>query len=563
MKPKSNLQPAWRPLSLALSLSLPATPVLAQYTPPTLIPGVTIPTGYPNPPVCNPVPPYKPAPPHHSADALPYRPFPATWQKTLDSFKDLVPGAVIIVKSPDWGVRVGVVGYADLNYDIPMSPELQFRVGSVTKFFVGQALLRLEQEGKLKLTDPIMKYLGDNKLVAGIPNIDKITVSDVMAMKSGIADYLGDTTIYFSPQTDPQKHYTADDLITPLSKNAPKVDGLPLAPTFAPGATYPNPYYLTVLNTNAPAPPTPPAPAPYPWWYYSNSNYILAGMLGEKLTGEKPEVFLKRYVFDPAGLSDTYFATNDRQQPATRGYSKTGAIRYPEPVFNGWCDVTAIDPSYGWTAGAIISTPWDLLKLEDTVFETDKMLNPGTKNKWYTFSSSDIHPGWEPMQYGVGALMQPERLYGTARGHGGAFPGYKALVYYFFDQKTSFILATNTWDNEYEVNMLDQIMPQVSSAVTTPRPHETAQLSHGRVTVGWQAGRIYGDSYNVYWGTNAAAVDRASEANHPGVALQTVKGTDAQISALPGKTYYWRVDTVAPGASLKLVIGPLWKFAVR
>ena len=93
-------------------------------------------------------------------------------------------------------------------------------------------------------------------------------------------------------------------------------------------------------------------------------------------------------------------------------------------MFTNWCDVTAINPSYGWTAGAIISTPWDLLKLEDTVFETDKLLNPGTKNKWYTFSSSDIHPGWKPIQYGVGALMQPERSYGTARGHGGAFPGY-------------------------------------------------------------------------------------------------------------------------------------------
>ena len=106
-------------------------------------------------------------------------------------------------------------------------------------------------------------------------------------------------------------------------------------------------------------------------------------------------------------------------------------------------------------------------------------------------------------------------------------------------------------------------MRQVSCAVRTLRPRETAQLSHGQVTVGWQAGRIYGDSYNVYWGTNAAAVDRASETNHPGAALQTVKGTEAQISALPGRTYYWRVDTVAPAASLPLVIGPLWRLAVR
>jgi hypothetical protein len=94
--------------------------------------------------------------------------------------------------------------------------------------------VRLEQEGKIRLNDPILIYLGDNKPVAGIPNIDKITVGDIMAMKSGIADYLGDTDIYFSPQQDPQKQYTPDDLVTPLSKNRPQSNKFPLHPGWEP-----------------------------------------------------------------------------------------------------------------------------------------------------------------------------------------------------------------------------------------------------------------------------------------------------------------------------------------
>jgi hypothetical protein len=169
------------------------------------------------------------------------------------------------------------------------------------------------------------------------------------------------------------------------------------------------------------------------------------------------------------------------------------------------------------------------------------------------------------MQYGVGGLLQPARAYGTARGHGGAIPGYHTLLYYFPDQKTSFVLASNTWDESWEAAMLDTIMPQVSSAVTTPRPADGGfdkRSPHDTVHVAWQAGRVYGASYNVYSGTNAERVDRASATLHEGVELQTVTGLAAEVKANPGTTY-WRVDTVAPGQDLPLVIGPVWRFRTR
>lgn len=568
-----------------IALSMAALPVLARDVTPagTQTAGsLTTPVGFP-PAVCPPPPPPSKAPQYQGANALPYRPFPATWQKTIDSLvaNGGIPGAVVIVRSPDWGVRVGVTGVANLATKQPMSPDMHFRVGSVSKAFFAQAILRLEQQGKIQLTAPVLNYLGDNPTVRGIPGIDGITVSDLLQMTSGVANYLGWDTVGFSPQITPQRSFKPEELLAAVSttgvpKDAKPYGVPPVAPTFAPGATYPNPYWVSLFAS------TPPAPPQYPGWDYSNTNYILLGLIAEKVTGQSAEAVIKSEVFDVAGLKDTYFATGTEVLPVMHGYTKWGAIPYPAQVYSEWCDVTNINPSYAWTAGAIVSTPWDLLKFEEAMFRTDTLLNQGTKNKWYTFVSADVHIGWQPMQYGVGGLMQPERSYGTARGHGGAFPGYKTLLYYFYDQQTSFVLATNTWDDscvlpsdtaistveagQCEVVMLDAVMPQVSSAVTTPWPERDAKtgVDGGKVSVKWQAGRVYGETYDVYWGTDEAAVDSASADSHPGTERTTVTGLTAGLAVRPRTSYYWRVDTLAPGnKTMPLVIGPTWKFQTQ
>lgn len=535
-----------------------AAPGGAQPAAPAPLPPV--PPGYPTPQCQSPAPAASVA--QRDANAVPYRPFPATWQKSIDSLvaNGSIPGAVIIVKSPDWGVRVGVAGYANLATRQRMSPSMQFRVGSVSKAFLAQAILRLEQEGKVQLTAPVLTYLGNEPLVRGIPGIEKMTVANLLQMSSGVANYLELPAIGFSPQITPEHHFDSRELVAAISGTGQPGGKPQLQPAFAPGFTYPNPYWVSLFNS------APPAPAPYPAWNYSNSNYILLGLIAEKVTGLRADQVLKRYVFDVAGLSDTYFATDTKNLPTMHGYTKWGSIPYPVQVYNDWCDVTDTNPTYAWTAGAIVSTPWDLLKFEDAMFRRDTLLNKGTKNKWFTFVSADIHFGWEEMQYGVGGLMQPERSYGTARGHGGAFPGYKTLLYYFFDQDTSFVLASNTWDQEWEVTMLDSVMPQVSSAVTTPYPANGAVApppARGRVGLRWQAGRVYGKTYDVYLGTDEAAVDAASAASHSGVTRETVSGVSAAIPVRPRTTYYWRVDTNAPGGALPLVIGPTWKFTTR
>jgi D-alanyl-D-alanine carboxypeptidase len=487
------------------------------------------------------------------SNALPYRVFPAAWQAVLDKLvgDEVVPGALVIVKSPVWGVRVGTAGLAEIATRTPMSPGQQFRIGSVSKVFTGQAVLRLEQEGRLRLTDPVLKFLGDDPIVKDIPNIEKVTVADLLQMKSGIANYLT-TDILVSVRANPSIHYSPDQLMKGLGKSAPQ----PIPPDFAPGQTYPDPYWSQLFK------PRLPEPAPYPFWYYSNSNYVLLGMVIEKVTHLPVADAIQLYVIDRAGLRDTFFATDEKRTPTMRGYTQYDAIG-TNKIYNDWCDVTGTNPSYAWTAGAVVSTPWDLLRFLETMFRSDRLLNAGTKDKWFSFASADIHLGWAPIEYGAGALMQAHRAYGDFRGHGGAYPGYKTLIYYFPDAQTSFVLASNTWDQTGpqapEVVMLDAIMTLVKSSVTAPSPHNSGVIgAPGKVQLRWQTGRVYGDGYNIYLGTDPDHVDSATTAAHSDVTLYRSKVNSVEVDALElDETYFWRVDTVDGDRTIP---GPLWQF---
>jgi hypothetical protein len=173
------------------------------------------------------------------------------------------------------------------------------------------------------------------------------------------------------------------------------------------------------------------------------------------------------------------------------------------------------------------------------------------------FVDAGIH--WFNIQYGVGALMQAQRDYGTVRGHGGAYPGYKTLIYRFFDDDTDFVLASNTWDGNWEVHMLDTIAPLAKSCVTEPHPTVGESVRPGGygVRLKWQAGRIYGDKYEVFVGTDADHVD-ASSADTSGDKILTTSDLTIDVQGLaPGRTYYWRVDTIA---GQQRINGPLWSF---
>ncbi|HEX8171690.1 MAG TPA: serine hydrolase domain-containing protein [Thermoanaerobaculia bacterium] len=488
------------------------------------------------------------------------KPFPPTWQAALDRYANpqnpdagIVPGAVVIIKSPIWGTRIGTTGYANIQTHEKYTADSPVRIGSITKTFTALTVLSLEQRKLIKLTDPVLKYLGHRRVVPQIPNIDKVTVGDLLAMTTGIRNYLEADELGFSPLIDAHRHYEPEDLLSVLVPGGTTT----LLPVFTPGQTYLNPY----IPIDATAPRN-----FWPWWNYSNSNYTLLGMIIEEVTGKPVAEAMHEAIMQPLELDETYYAVGS-ELPAdvVHGYTKEVST-VPSP---NWQDITVVDASYAGAAGAVVSTPAEVLRFGEGIFKTDNVINSGTKEKWLTFASADIH--FPMVDYGLG-VMQAHRTYGDARGHGGKFIGYSALLYYFFDADTFFVCSTNTMDGSPEVGMLDDIMMLVKSAPTNPYS-ETPR--RGSVTLSWQPGRLYG-TYQIYVGIDPDAVERATADSHPGVQLYTSDDPSVTIKDLRSGIYYWRVDTVVaqpltvtpapingPAKLPALVNGPVWQLRAR
>ena len=160
------------------------------------------------------------------------------------SFRDSgAPGAIVAVRTPE-GTWVSARGVADLSSGEPMKPEMYHRIGSVTKTFTVTLLLQAEAQGLLSLDDTIDQY------VKGVPNGDEITLRQMANMTSGIADYTGNEQFLDEVFSDPERVWTPQELVR---------IGIEDSPMFDPGTA----------------------------WFYSNTNYVLLGLVLEQEGGGK------------------------------------------------------------------------------------------------------------------------------------------------------------------------------------------------------------------------------------------------------------------------------------
>ncbi|CAM5692588.1 Putative D-alanyl-D-alanine carboxypeptidase [Streptomyces alboniger] len=223
---------------------------------------------------------------------------------------DGVPAALASVEDRDGRTRTHTAGVGDLATGAKVPRDGQVRIGSNTKAFTAVLVLQLAGEGRIGLDTPIETYLPGLVRGKGIDS-GRITVRRLLQHTSGLPNYV---------------KYLADD----IRYYAPR-DLLDLA-----------------LQHEAEFPPG-------EGWAYSNTNYVLAGLLVEKVTGHPLADELDRRVIGPLGLRHTYFpAPGDAtiRGPHPKGYDRDAA---GTPV-----DVTEYDPSWGWAAGQMISTNSDL-----------------------------------------------------------------------------------------------------------------------------------------------------------------------------------------------------------
>jgi CubicO group peptidase (beta-lactamase class C family) len=293
-----------------------------------------------------------------------------------------VPGIAVGVERGGELVYSGVAGVSSLEQQTPIQPADRFGIYSITKMFTAVVVLQLVDEGTLTLADTVTQWL-DDPAVGRIPNVDTVTVEQLLRHTSGIYDFGDDNDSPFwedaftGPDADWTKVWTNEELLS-------YADGANHAPYFAPGTGD----------------------------YYSNTNYLLLGMIVERASGHHFRDELQTRILDPLALSDT--------ELAEAGDGPIGVVDAYHLVEGEIVNVTSpIVPSWAWTAGGIISTTKDLLRFARAVF-SGELLSEASFTQMLTFVPSS-QPGNEGLEWGMGMYR-----FSTANGHTAGMDGGSA-----------------------------------------------------------------------------------------------------------------------------------------
>lgn len=324
------------------------------------------------------------------------------------SFEDLkVPGAIIGVWMGGYEPWKTAFGVADLKTNQHIVTSDKMRIGSITKTFTGTVLLQLVDEGKLTLRDKLSNFFPD------YPNAQNITIEEVGNMRSGIYNYSEDETFVDEMLKNMSKAFTPQELISISEKHAAY---------FAPDSGF----------------------------HYSNTNYILLGLIIEKLTGNTLEREIQNRILSPLGMNETTFELNSTfPDPHAQGYLYMDSTS-AEPT-----DVTNLNPSWGWAAGAMISTLGDL-QLYAKPLATGQLLSAKTQADRLTWGKVFIPTsgGWadKPLNYGF-AIAD----FDGAFGHNGGIPGFNSFMGYIPEKDATVIVLCNMQDNKNGIGPADYL----------------------------------------------------------------------------------------------------------
>jgi CubicO group peptidase (beta-lactamase class C family) len=311
---------------------------------------------------------------------------PAEWAATRlhDLAKGESSGVAILVGRDGQILFQGGAGLADLAKKIPVTPETKFRIGSVTKQFTAAAILRLAEEKKLALTDPLAKFFPD------FPRGREITLHHLLTHTSGIhsytdkPDFLGQVAKFIEPAK----------LIASF-QNDPS--------DFAPGAGF----------------------------HYNNSAYFLTGEIVAQVSGKPFADYLRETFFEPLGMKDTGVFVNSAPPPGmATGYSFADDKLTP-----------ALDWDMSWAggAGALYSTVGDLFRWNEALFG-GRVINPASFKAATT--ANVLPPGVDGLKYGYGLVMS--ELHGLpAISHSGGLNGWSSDLLRLPDQHCTVVVLAN------------------------------------------------------------------------------------------------------------------------
>jgi D-alanyl-D-alanine carboxypeptidase len=305
-----------------------------------------------------------------------------------------IPGVAMTVAVPGQGMWAGARGLSNRAAGIPMVPNDHFRIASVSKMFVAVVALQLVQEGWLLLDQSVEQWLPGL-----LPNGDQISVRQLLNHTSGVYDYLSDG-FALRAVDEPGRFWSPEELVAIAAQHGP---------VFAPGAR----------------------------WSYSNTNYVLLGLIVERVTHYPLHQEIRNRILNPLGLYATFFEPFEVPPGVLRSYQRQR-------------DLTDANMSFAWAAGSMTSTTDDLARFAQALFG-GALLRP----EMLDLMQGYIGTGSGSLSYGLGLMQdqispgvradgQPRwAALGLVRGHTGGLIGERTVLWYLPERGITLAVTIN------------------------------------------------------------------------------------------------------------------------
>jgi len=364
---------------------------------------------------------------------LPPGPFPtAALQAALDdaTWRYGLPGVAAAIVAPDGRSWSGEAGVADVRTRRAVGPTTPFALGSMTKTFTAALILRLAEDGALGLDDRVIRWLpeyaGRTFLGTTATRRRSVTIRMLLAHTSGLYDYLSSYTLDAKLRADKKRVWMPAALIPYIKK-----------PWFAPGTG----------------------------WAYSNTNYLLLGLIAERATGTPFPALVRTRILDPLGLTSLYtqVAEPARGSPA-KGYDFASLSRTAKAV--PWSDGTRVMPftavtSAAGAAGAMAGTASDVARWGLALYGGG-FLSPSSLAAMLSFDGTAAPGAASDYGLGAGRRLVGERL---TYGHSGRVAGFRGVVRWVPELGVSIAVLTN--QDRYDP---DRVVQKLLGALAPIRP---------------------------------------------------------------------------------------------
>ena len=328
--------------------------------------------------------------------------------------------------------RIGSVssGLADKEYNIPMTPQSRMLAASIGKTFVAATCVALAQKGVLDLDKSISAWLGEYDWFDRLANHDIITLRQLLSHTSGLPDHVFDERFakaFSEKWNSPTNPFPPDTLIAYILDREPR---------HHPGRG----------------------------WSYSDTGYILVGLIIEKATGKEFYEVVSNYFINPLRLGSTSPSDRPDLEGLASGYlAPDNDFGLPvktthTPGIMTW------HPGTEWTGGGFISTSQDLAKWFKFLFSPSSEVNNIGKEM---LNAVPMHNGDSLKSFGLGVFIQKDTPLGTTYGHSGWIPGYRSNVQYYpeYDMAVSFQINTDFGFQGNPVQVLEEIRVRLAKIV--------------------------------------------------------------------------------------------------